>query len=803
MEGNELKKIPLTEMKTDYDRSTKTLHELKKEPNESSGSSATVSSDNGKEGRVHVPSAETSKGDYSDRAKHSELLHIGESIKERIKAEMKASVIKGPRSQEDERTRSDIVDEMFRDFLAEKMELVEKEYVRKRKLDDSTKTTSVSEETACQKKSKRDSDSLVRDTKHKLKESKSKSSQSKRTSKSVSSVDDQNAGVDLPSEAKVHVRAMTMALRNLAETDPFETASSGTEKYAPVATTAAVPSTVQPAHQTVGSGLTEGKKPVLPLKISSASASRILSGETTVPEANRKKQLEEGEVMSSGTDDTTDDDSDEGEDANGKNDKDGEPSETGSISDSDAEKTSTSKPKKKKKKHKHKHKHKKKKKKSSKSSKTKKKKSARSRSRSLSPRIRKHSRTRSPSPGRYRDRSPLMSDSKWVAETGKPIGLLSRSYRERHGLSDSKCSRRETRERSRGRDRHDDDVREKRRDSELQIDKAKLRKIAIANAVSMMKTGGSGQASLGSDTLVKLKAGGKSVEELTDYCKKISDRDRERQLHRLQNADDSLSDSSEDYEGGAKSEEEDFTVHHPFTVKEAPNIVMNIRNSKQLPTLTPQEKVTESAKLRLTFPVSSGSQHRAKESEWVPVEKTTAAAATTTTAVITTITKPSTASVPQTITQTTDSVTPAATTTTITTAAEAAVEVATVTAQDKVFPDPPKMPMDIGRIVSERLAAVRRLQQNPNDVQAISQMHTAQKKASLWAESKVLPGQFMGSTGATIMSQQELMGPDKKRQAWARKIRFVVELVCQLYDLYQLHPFSACQTSDKHFLRSS
>lgn len=41
-------------------------------------------------------------------------------------------------------------------------------------------------------------------------------------------------------------------------------------------------------------------------------------------------------------------------------------------------------------------------------------------------------------------------------------------------------------------------------------------------------------------------------------------------------------------------------------------------------------------------------------------------------------------------------------------------------------------PMDIGRIVSERLAAVRRLQQNPNDVQAISQMRTAQKKVYMY-----------------------------------------------------------------------
>lgn len=289
MEGNELKKIPVPEIKTDSDRGP---HELKKEPNEGSGSNAAAGPDTGKE--AHVSSAETSRGDNSDKEKHSELMHIGESIKERIKAEMKASIIKGPRSQEDERTRSDIVDEMFRDFLAEKMELVEKEYVRKRKLDDSTKETSVSGDAAHEKKPKRYSDSLDIDVKHKLKGSKSKSSLSRRTrSKSVSSANQQSVGAVLPSEAKVHVRAMTMALRNLAETDPFETA----EKPAPIAAEAALPSAPQPAPQTVGSGLAEGKKPVLPLKISSASASRILSGETTVPEGKRKKQLEEGRLI--------------------------------------------------------------------------------------------------------------------------------------------------------------------------------------------------------------------------------------------------------------------------------------------------------------------------------------------------------------------------------------------------------------------------------------------------------------------------------------------------------------------------
>lgn len=55
------------------------------------------------------------------------------------------------------------------------------------------------------------------------------------------------------------------------------------------------------------------------------------------------------------------------------------------------------------------------------------------------------------------------------------------------------------------------------------------------------------------------------------------------------------------------------------------------QNSKQLPVLTPQEKQTQAATLRSQFPVSSGAQHRDKESEWVPVIPTSTTTATTAT----------------------------------------------------------------------------------------------------------------------------------------------------------------------------
>ena len=39
-------------------------------------------------------------------------------------------------------------------------------------------------------------------------------------------------------------------------------------------------------------------------------------------------------------------------------------------------------------------------------------------------------------------------------------------------------------------------------------------------------------------------------------------------------------------------------------------------------------------------------------------------------------------------------------------------------------------PMNIGALVSERLAAMRKLQENPNDSEAIKKMYEAQKTVS-------------------------------------------------------------------------
>lgn len=104
------------------------------------------------------------------------------------------------------------------------------------------------------------------------------------------------------------------------------------------------------------------------------------------------------------------------------------------------------------------------------------------------------------------------------------------------------------------------------------------------------------------DQILAIKAGGKSVEELTEYCKRVARRD----------AAGDAGDSSD----------EDNLIHHPFAVKERPMpaITMNIRNAIPLPIRSPHELAIENAKLKVQFPVSSGTQHRYKELEWKSVD---------------------------------------------------------------------------------------------------------------------------------------------------------------------------------------
>ena len=103
------------------------------------------------------------------------------------------------------------------------------------------------------------------------------------------------------------------------------------------------------------------------------------------------------------------------------------------------------------------------------------------------------------------------------------------------------------------------------------------------------------------------------------------------------------------------------------------------------------------------------------------------------------------------------------------TSAGAPAPVAISNRPDKVFDKFQEAVVDIGTIVSTRLNAMRKLQQNPNDADALADMYEAQKLMASWAQSKNKPGQFVGSTGATVLSKHEL---SLGLQCWAKPDQF-------------------------------
>lgn len=105
--------------------------------------------------------------------------------------------------------------------------------------------------------------------------------------------------------------------------------------------------------------------------------------------------------------------------------------------------------------------------------------------------------------------------------------------------------------------------------------------------------------------LEKARYGGKSIGELTDFCKKLANGEELTDLSSV-----SSGDSDHDGEGNSKA------FNHPFVLKDRGPIVMNIRNSVPLPT----RSADQTNAILQAFPVSSGQQHRQSEMEWVPVE---------------------------------------------------------------------------------------------------------------------------------------------------------------------------------------
>ncbi|XP_016839364.1 protein SON [Nasonia vitripennis] len=356
----------------------------------------------------------------------------------------------------------------------------------------------------------------------------------------------------------------------------------------------------------------------------------------------------------------------------------------------------------------------------------------------------------------------------------------SRRSSERHGRdADRYKSRSEDRNKNKWRGRS----RSKERKERIEIDKKKLLEIARRNAINMIMKGKLPLAQQ-DKAIAAIQAGGKTIDELTDFCKSISKSEAMGELSSI---------SSDDESGSEKG------FHHPFLIKERPSsIIMNIRDAKQLPTKTLLEKTAEATnQLRLQFPVSSGQQHRKNENEWIPVTpakpskhpKSGAkklfipAKEIIHTAPLPLVVPPLAVQQAQAQVQPIHPVGSVAPYQAIPPVQAVmpyqpnsqdpqSVPIASVEPmqqqlpRESIFPALPAESVDISTIVSQRLAAMRKLSENPNDVQALNQMYKAQTGMKSWIESKQIPGQFTGSTGAKVLTPAEL---NSGHQAWARK----------------------------------
>nr|NP_001262426.1 Son RNA binding protein, isoform B [Drosophila melanogaster]NP_649914.1 Son RNA binding protein, isoform A [Drosophila melanogaster]Q9VHB0.1 RecName: Full=Protein Son; AltName: Full=RNA-binding protein Son [Drosophila melanogaster]AAF54409.1 Son RNA binding protein, isoform A [Drosophila melanogaster]AGB95808.1 Son RNA binding protein, isoform B [Drosophila melanogaster] len=332
------------------------------------------------------------------------------------------------------------------------------------------------------------------------------------------------------------------------------------------------------------------------------------------------------------------------------------------------------------------------------------------------------------------------------------------------------------------------------RSRDLGIDKKRLLEIARRNAINMFKQGtmpgvANMTAEVKDKVLVKMRYGGRTIQDLTDFCKKISN-------------GDGLSDLSSEEESDVDKNGNAKVFHHPFQLKEREPIVMHIRNSTALVPAPP--RLDEQTKaITMQFPVSSGQTHRNNE-VWVPVDPKDslvplpslppAKQATNMfketpknvfaksiplqeqqepafkplggAVVVPPLAATQLPTVPQSVPPTVPKEFAPPAVPFVPEVPIPSTSPVTPMQSASIFPDVTPPSMDVSSIITQRLSAIRRLQENPADSEALKMMYTAQRNMSSWANSKHLPGQFTGSTGAQVMKAHELnSGP----QLWVRK----------------------------------
>ncbi|PZC86789.1 hypothetical protein B5X24_HaOG201648 [Helicoverpa armigera] len=302
-------------------------------------------------------------------------------------------------------------------------------------------------------------------------------------------------------------------------------------------------------------------------------------------------------------------------------------------------------------------------------------------------------------------------------------------------------------------------------------EKKRLLEVARRNAINMLKNGAvpAGAAALPPHTrnqvMAAIQSGGKSVDELTDFCKHLSKKEALGELSSVSSNDDDMSEN-----------EDTLAFHHPFLVKEKAPIVMNIRGGAPLPIKTNPLPIANKEELRLQFPVSSGSQHREKASEWVPVsppKKDMQVAKLNSNSSSSSKSKSSTTAASNTCTEIAKiserSLSPPPYMKSFTSGSQLN-SVPTIPALPAPGPqayppgvDAQKMVriQDVASLVSQKLSIIRKEQEE-------SELFTTHGFG--WSAGESSLGQFTGSTGAQILTPRELASGT---QAWAKKDQLV------------------------------
>ncbi|XP_065718602.1 protein SON isoform X2 [Patagioenas fasciata] len=245
------------------------------------------------------------------------------------------------------------------------------------------------------------------------------------------------------------------------------------------------------------------------------------------------------------------------------------------------------------------------------------------------------------------------------------------------------------------------------------LDKAQLLEIAKANAAAMCAKSGVPLPPSLMPLLSQKKDDKANQKSSRDTLKELTEKCKKI----AQSTDDVI--VNKPHVSDEEEEERPF-YNHPFKLSEPKPIFFNLSTPSIKPAPPPQPK--NQVSLSKEFPVSSGSQHRKKEAdsvygEWVPVEK------------------------------------------------------GKEDSKDDVFPKPSIEGVDITAAMNDRALAQKRLNENAFDLDAMCMLNRAQEQIDAWAQSNSIPGQFTGSTGAQILSSDELTnsGP----QAWIRKDQFL------------------------------